>query len=105
MNNLSQQKSGKKALIFVITIIVILSTLLMAVFATEITSPTSGSTGQDDQVNVNIYQIPDVDIILTKSKTKADVSNFKTDLTNAIIDQGVMTSRRSEFWKIKNRNN
>ena len=43
-------------------------------------------------VSFTIVPDPEIDVVLTKSKTSTNVTNFKNDLLNALATQGVNTN-------------
>ena len=51
-------------------------------------------------VKIQISQMPNVDIILTKAQTQADLSNFEAELKRELIQQNVMSEAEIESGKV-----
>lgn len=67
--------------------------LIILIFITVgIFSTVSLSTDNSEQVSLQVTPSPLIDVVLTKSKTSTNVTNFDTDLLNALRNQGVDTS-------------
>ncbi len=79
----------KRAIIKIIctSIVLILACISAYVFATQ-------------EVKIQISQTPNVDIILTKSKTQANVANFEEDLKAELIRQNIMTQADIDAGKL-----
>lgn len=52
------------------------------------------------QINISVIQTPNVDIILTKSKTEVDLTNFKENLEAELIKQKIMTQKEIDDGKL-----
>ena len=73
----------KKRLLGIISSIV---TIIIVVLMLATVSLTASS------VSFTIVPDPEIDVVLTKSKTSTNVTNFKNDLLNALATQGVNTN-------------
>ena len=83
------KKLGKKTVAKIICglIILIIASISVYVFATQ-------------EVKIQISQTPNVDIILTKSKTQANIANFEEELKAELIRQKVMTQADIDAGKL-----
>ena len=74
----------------VITYLLVILTILTMIISTF--GNNQSSAAEDQNVTISIFPKPKVDIVLAKSRTTTNVTNFKNDLMNALKSQGVDTS-------------
>lgn len=70
----------------------IMALILLIFIAVGFLSTVSFSRDDSQQVSLQVTPSPLIDVVLTKSKTDTNVTNFDTDLLNALRNQGVDTS-------------
>ena len=74
----------KRKSIFIFTTILVISTLAVTILSTVSFS--------SQEISFSLTPDPYIDIVLAKSKTNTNVTNFKQDLLNALNTQGVNTN-------------
>ncbi len=72
---------------------IILSIILLISIAVGVLSTVSLSAENSEQVSLQVTPSPLIDVVLTKSQTSTNVDNFRTDLLNALRNQGVDTTK------------
>lgn len=81
---MKKKLTGKKIIALVIFMLTCISVLVYA----------------SQQIKIEVQQTPKVDIIMTKSKTSADVSNFEEELKRELVAQGVMSQSDIDAGKL-----
>lgn len=71
---------------------VIGSLMVIMIILTLIVSILTTVSFSSQQVSISLFPNPKVDIVLAKSKTTTDVTNFETDILNQLQSLGVNTS-------------
>lgn len=77
-----------KSLIFIILIVILILSLTLANSSTLIAKIT-GKDLKAEQVTLQCLIQPNIDIILSKGKTKVDLSNFDADMKNSLSNLGI----------------
>ena len=88
MSIFKSEKSRKRVIATVITFVVlaILSFCLFA-YATQ-------------EVKIEVTQMPNIDIVLTKNQTEANLESFESDLKAEIVKKGIMSQSEIDNGKI-----
>ena len=77
----------RKTLMTLIILILITTSTLFSFFSTI-----SLSSDVEEQITLQVEPRPLIDVVLTKAKSETDVTNFKTDLLQALQNQNIDTS-------------